>query len=73
MNDIRLRTGLIIKKGNEYLVGMIMHTSIPRWSTSPYDAWITRDRVVARKLADLFEGKLLLFNPILGQIKDYEV
>ena len=42
--NIRLCTVLIIKRGAEYLVGRIPYSLEFRWSTSPYDAWGTRNR-----------------------------
>ena len=39
MADIRKETKLIIKRGNEYLVGLVMGGPELRWSTCPWDAW----------------------------------
>ena len=67
MSDIRLATSIIIEKDGEYLVGAF--GMLPRWSNSPYDAWMTRDRVSAHAVSWAVQGNILLFNPIVGQIK----
>ena len=68
--NIRLCTVLIIKRGAEYLVGRIPYSLEFRWSTSPYDAWGTRNREQAAAVAGLLGGDLWLFNPIVGQIRE---
>ena len=68
--NIRLCTVLIIKRGAEYLVGRIPYSLEFRWSTSPYDAWGTRNREQAAAVAGLLGGDLWLFNPIVGQLKE---
>ena len=65
--DIRLHTGLIIKKDGKYLVGKVLDSNILRWSDSPYDAWKTRIRAKARSIAEKTSGEIMLFNPIAGQ------
>ena len=71
MNDrIRRRTCIIIRKGNEFLVGVILKSTDLRWSTSPYDAWSTRDRGDAEMVAAMVGGKMVLFNPIVNQMKE---
>ena len=42
--DIRTKTGIIIRNDGKYLVGRILYSRQLRWSDSPYDAWITRNR-----------------------------
>lgn len=37
--EIREATRLVIKRGNEYLVGLIIGGPDLRWSLSAYDAW----------------------------------
>ena len=71
--DIRKKTGLIIHRGNEYLVGTILFSTDLRWSRSPYDAWITRDRDAAHAVAMKVGGDIALFNPVAGQLKEMEV
>ena len=67
--DIRLQTRIIIRRGPEYLVGKIMGGPELRWSTSPWEAWGTRNREHAEAVARSVGGDLWLFNPIVGQIK----
>lgn len=69
--DIRRKTGLIIRRENEFLVGTILYSKDLRWSLSPWDAWFTRDRNIARMVAQKVGGELMLFNPVVGQIKKY--
>lgn len=66
MDDIRRKTGLIVRRNGEYLVG---HSCFLRWSTSPYDAWRTRNRDDAEQVAEKVGGELWLFNPVVGQIR----
>ena len=68
-DDIRKQTGIIIRKNGEYLVGTILNTSDLRWSTSPYEAYRTRDRKKAEKLARRTGGVMVLFNPIVNQMR----
>lgn len=68
--DIRRRTCLIIKRGSMFLVGKILYSHEYRWSISPYDAWQTRDRVIAENVAKKCGGDLWLFNPIAGQLRE---
>ena len=70
-DDIRLHTKLIVKRENEFLVGVQIGTRQLRWSTSPYDAWGTRIRLNARMVAEKTNGTIYLFNPIVGQLKLY--
>lgn len=68
--DIRLKTCLIIRKNGKYLVGLDYIRNRFNWSNSKYDAWRTRDRRTARIVARECGGILMLFNPIVGQIRD---
>ena len=68
-NNIRKKTGIIIHRPGEYLVGRIIYSSDLRWSIYPGDAWITRDKEAARRVADKVGGELMLFNPIVRQIR----
>lgn len=68
--EIREKTGLIIRRGNEYLVACQVGTGELRWSTSPWDAWITRRRDQAERIGRVTGGRLILFNPVAGQIKE---
>ena len=67
--NIRQKTVLIIQRESEYLVGRIIGSMDLRWSRSPYDAWSTRSREDAEKVAGLVGGKLMLFNPVAKQIR----
>ena len=55
-DGIRQATCIIIRKGNEFLVGVILKSTDLRWSTSPYDAWSTRERRDAEMVAGDPEG-----------------
>lgn len=68
--NIRSETCLIVRRGCEYLVGTILYSKDLRWSDSPYDAWRTRDRERARRLAKRIGGDVWLFNPVAGQIRE---
>lgn len=67
--DIRQATCLIIERDGEFLVGA--SASGLRWSQSPYDAWSTRDRMDAFRVAWKVRGKLYLFNRVVGQLKEF--
>ena len=67
--DIRRQTGLIIRKNGEYLVGRQLCDGPLRWSISPYDAYRTRNREKAQNLARVTGGIVLLFNPIIGEMR----
>jgi len=68
--NIRKQTCLIIRRGSEYLVGTILYSTDLRWSRSPWDAWRTRDREKAEKIAKVTGGDMMLFNPIAGQLRE---
>ena len=71
MNEkIRRATVLVVRRGVEYLVGSIPYSLEFRWSRSPYDAWGTRDRESARKVARMVGGDIWLFNPVVGQLQE---
>lgn len=69
--DIRAQTVLIIRRPNinEYLVGRQIYSGRLVWSVSKYDAWRTRDKEKARKVAAKTGGEPVLFNPITGRTK----
>lgn len=68
--DIRAETCLVIRRGGEYLVGKIMGGPDLKWSTSPWDAWRTRDREDAEDVARATGGDIWLFNPVAAQIRE---
>ena len=70
--DIRMKTGLIIRKEGEYLVACEIGTNKLIWRTSQWDAWITRKRDDAKRVQEVTGGELILFNPVAGQIRKYE-
>ena len=65
--DIRRETCIVIAKNGEYLVGTICYSTELRWSTSIYDAWRTRDREQAERVARKTGGVMMLFNPVANQ------
>lgn len=67
--DIRTKTCIIIRKDGEYLVGTILYSTDLRWSGSPYDAWQTRRKEDAERVARKVGGEMVLFNPIVKQMK----
>ena len=67
--DIRRETCIIIRKDGEYLVGTILFSTDLRWSWSPYDAWRTRRKEDAERVAGKVGGEMVLFNPIVRQMK----
>lgn len=69
--NIRQKTRLIIRRGPDYLVGKILYSSEFRWSASPWDAWGTRSREKAERIARATGGDLWLFNPVAGQLRRY--
>ena len=68
--DVRLHTCLIIRRGPEFLVGTILYSTDLRWSMSPRDAWGTRSWEKAEKVARVTGGRLWLWNPVLGQLRE---
>ena len=68
-SDLKKATCLIIRKNSEYFVGTVLYSRDLRWSSSPYDAWQTRDREKAEKAALKLGGIVMLFNPVVRQMK----
>lgn len=66
-DDLRRKTAIIIRKNGEYLVGREIYDGPLRWSKDRYDAWRTRDREKARRIARVTGGVTVLFNPIIGR------
>ena len=69
MMDIRAKTCIIIRKNGEYLVGRILGTNDLRWSIYAHEAWKTRDRKKAEEIARRTGGIVMLFNPIVRQMR----
>ena len=68
--NIRMLTQVIVKKGNEFLVGTVMGGTDLKWSASAWDAWYTRDIRKAQRVARAIGGELWLFNPVAGQLRE---
>ena len=68
-DDVRRATRLIIRKNGEYMVGRILYSRELRWSTSPNDAWWTRDMEKAEDMARKLGGIVVMYNPVVGQIR----
>jgi hypothetical protein len=64
--DIRMKTQLIVRKDGAYLSGLSLFI---RWRESPYDAWMTRDREQAERVARRTGGIVMLFNPVVNQMR----
>ena len=71
-DEIRRKTCIVIRKDGEYLVGCILYSTDLRWSTSPYDAWATRRKADAKRVAGITGGRMVLFNPILRQTREMD-
>ena len=69
--DIRLQTGIIIEKDGEVLVCAVLYSNQLRWSTSPWDAWITKEEKYSAKVAERVGGVEMLFNPVAGQLRKF--
>ena len=72
-DDIRLQTCVIIQKGKEYYAGKLLLLNEDYWVTDPYDAWKTRNILAADNKRKEVGGQLVLFNPIVKQLKKMEV
>ena len=68
-DELRRKTCIIIRKNGEFLVGNVMGTRELRWSIYAFEAWRTRDREQARRVARITGGILVLFNPVTGKTK----
>ena len=69
-DDLRSQTCLIIECQGRYLVGY--NGFALRWTESYSDAWRTRDIETARMVADRFGGQIMLFNPVVRQLRKFE-
>ena len=67
--DIRRETCIIIRRNGEYLVGRILGSNDMRWSIYPHEAWRTRNKEKAAEVARRTGGVMVLFNPIVRQMK----
>lgn len=67
--ELRRQTALIIRRNGEYLVGRQIYHGPLVWSVSAWDAYRTRDRGTARRIARATGGTVMLFNPIVGKVR----
>lgn len=67
--DIRRQTCLIIESQGRFLVGF--NGFAIRWTESYSDAWRTRDIETAEMIADRFGGNVMLFNPVVRQLRKF--
>ena len=67
--DLRKQTCLIIEQEGEFLIGF--NGLFLRWWISPYDAWKTRSIEKAKMVQDRFGGTIMLFNPVVRQLRKY--
>ena len=70
--DIRKETFIIILKDGYYLQGRKWLSSELLWTVNAYDAWRTRRKDDAERVAGAVGGEMVLFNPIVNQKKVIE-
>ena len=71
--EIRRETRLIVRRGTDFLVGTILGGPDLKWSRSPWDAWSTRSREAAARVARKTGGEIWLFNPVAGQLREARI
>ena len=67
--DIRTKTCLVIEKDGKYLCGYGTPIGIVVWDDHLSNAWTTRDKEEALRVAEKYGGSLVLFNPIVWRTK----
>ena len=67
--DIRTKTCLVIEKNGEYLSGYGTFMGTVTWDRHLSNAWTTRDKDEALRVAEKYGGSLVLFNPIIWRTK----
>ena len=67
--DIRTKTCIIIRKNRLFLQGKECFTNDPKWTQYRHQAWRTRNRQKAERIARIVGGVMVLYNPIADQIK----
>ena len=67
--DIRRETCIIVRKDGYYLQGRKWLSNELNWTGSAYDAWRTRRKEDAERVARKVGGEMVLFNPIVRQMK----
>lgn len=65
--DIRLLTRCVVKKDGKFLQCVSIFRGEILWSDSPWDAWQTRQKDDAYKVAWKVGGSVHLFNPGVGK------
>lgn len=65
--DIRKETCIIIRRDGLYLQGKQWLSNELLWTWSIYDAWRTRRKCDAERVAGAVGGEMVLFNPIVNQ------
>lgn len=68
-DELKKQTCVIIRKNGEYLGSRILESPELRWTTSPYEAWKTRDKDKAKEIARRTGGVTVLWNPIVRQMR----
>ena len=68
-DDLRRQTCLIIESQGKYLLGF--NGFALRWTESYSDAWRTRNVEAAKKVVRRFGGTIMLFNPVVMQLRKY--
>ena len=69
-NDAESRTKLIVQVGMKFLYAGDPNGFL-RYSTSPYDAWHTRNITKARWVAEKVGGNVLVFNSLNGEVVEW--
>ena len=69
--DIRKQTAIIIRREGKYLAGRNLVTGDLIWRESYSDAWRTRQKALAEMVASKVGGELMLFNPIVCQVRRF--
>jgi hypothetical protein len=67
---LRKATVLVVFRDGEYLSRKKMLTGRIVWDQHLSNAWRTRDREKARRIAEKYGGTLRLFNPIIWRVRD---
>lgn len=67
--NIREQTCIIIRKNRLFLQGKECFTNKPKWTQYRHQAWKTRDKEQAEKIARKVGGVMVLFNPVADQTK----
>ena len=67
--DIRRATVLVIRKDGRYLSRREAFTGRIVWDPHLGNAWKTRNREKAHDAAEKYGGEMMLFNPIIWEVK----